>query len=302
MEIQAHIQEYLRHCSAIGLAPTTLMSRRSSLRLLLGYLRQRNIRTVSEISPQDIDKYFIHIFESGIKRSVRRSRASIIRLFFKWLVDGGKTLSNPAREIAAPSDDDVVLPVPPLEEEDVNELINQLPRSSATDLRNRLHIDLLYSCGLRMSESVALNVRDLDLHRNILYVRNGKGGKDRALPVMRGVAGSLKDYLAVRRSLVRGPDDGALLLNELGRRLTHAQFRAWLKKLNQARRGKRLVYPHLLRHSIAVHLLRAGADVRYIQEFLGHTNLNTTKIYLRLVPERLKQDYDKSMPEIALLQ
>ena len=153
-----------------------------------------------------------------------------------------------------------------------------------------------------MSESLLLDVRDVDLRRNILFVRHGKGGKDRALPLMRGIIGSLRDYLAVRRSLLRGPDHDALLLNESGRRLTQRQFRIWLKRLNKARTGKRPIHPHLLRHSIAVHLLRAGADVRYIQEFLGHANLNTTKIYLRLVPERLKQDYDKAMPEIALVR
>ena len=299
--MEPHVNEYLKRCAATGLSPATLASRRSGLRLLMRYLRQKNIRSVTEVEPPELDAYFTMLFGSGIKYSVRRSRASIARQFFRWLVESGKVLSNPARDIAVLADDDEPLPAPPLDEQDVNDLIDRLPRLSAIDLRNRLHIDLLYSCGLRMSESLQLDLRDLDLHRNILFVRHGKGDKDRALPLMRGVIGSLRDYMAVRRSLLWGPDHGALLLNKSGRRLTQRQFRVWLKRLNTARIGKRSVNPHLLRHSIAVHLLRAGADVRYIQEFLGHTNLNTTKIYLRLVPERLKHDYDKAMPEIALV-
>jgi integrase/recombinase XerC len=301
-DMQQQAREFLKHCAAIGLSAQTLTGRRSVLRLLLRYLRQENVKSFLEVQPRHLDAYFVMLFSTGIKPSVRRSRASVIRLFFLWLIENGKLLSNPARNITVPAEDEEPLPPAPLEEQEVGELIVQLPRSSIIDLRNRLHIDLLYSCGLRMSESLHLDLRDIDLCGNILFVRSGKGGKDRALPLMRGVIGCLRDYLAVRRSLLHGPDHGALLLNKSGRRLTQRPFRVWLKRLNQARIGKRPITPHLLRHSIAVHLLRAGADVRYIQEFLGHTNLNTTKIYLRLVPERLKIDYDNAMPEIALVQ
>jgi site-specific recombinase XerD len=106
--------------------------------------------------------------------------------------------------------------------------------------------------------------------------------------------------LLVRRSLLKGPDHGALLLSSIGLRMTDRATRDVFKEINKRRTGKRHVHPHLLRHSVAVHLLRGGADVRHVQEFLGHASLGTTKIYLRLVPGRLKEDYEKSFPAIAV--
>jgi integrase/recombinase XerD len=102
-----------------------------------------------------------------------------------------------------------------------------------------------------------------------------------------------QDFLAVRRELVRGPDSGALLINPYGKRVRTADFQRLLKKLSK--RLGFIVHPHLLRHSIAVHLLRRGADIRIIQQFLGHADLDTTRIYLRMVPGHLREAYDRSM-------
>jgi len=130
----------------------------------------------------------------------------------------------------------------------------------------------------------------------------GKNGKVRSMPLMKGVMGALKDYLAVRRSLLKSPDIGILLLSDRSGLPLHPHvfgnwLRAWCKKL----RIKKRVFPHLLRHSIAVHLLQRGADIRYVQSFLSHESIDTTKIYLRMVTGRLKEDYERAMPEIALL-
>jgi site-specific recombinase XerD len=125
-------------------------------------------------------------------------------------------------------------------------------------------------------------------------VKSFHGGRERTVPLMQGVAGAVKDYLAVRRTLLRGPDHGALLLDRHGKRVEVGLLRAVLFQLGR-KRGRRL-HPHLFRHSIAVHLLRGGAAVRHVQQFLGHANLETTKIYLRMVPGHLRDDYDKAMP------
>ena len=190
------------------------------------------------------------------------------------------------------------LPPAPLSEEEVAQLFEALPRRSAADLRNRLHLELLYGCALRVSESLHLDVSDLDLRARTVHVRNGKMGKDRLMPMMRGVHTAAKDYLSVRRDLLTGPDHGALLLGPSGQRVVMVTFQQWLRRVGKGL-GLRL-HPHLLRHSIAVHLLRGGADIRHVQEFLGHACLETTKIYLRLVPAHLRRDYDQAMPEIAV--
>ena len=157
----------------------------------------------------------------------------------------------------------------------------------------------LYGCGLRRSEVVGLDLSDVDLVARTLLVRDGKGGQNRLLPLPDTAAVAVKDWLALRRTLLRGPDHGELFIGQRGDRLSPDAVNLVFHYLNR-RRGPdvRHVYPHLLRHSIAVHLLRGGADVRHIQAFLGHANLDITKIYLRLVPGRLKEEYDQAMPEI----
>jgi site-specific recombinase XerD len=117
--------------------------------------------------------------------------------------------------------------------------------------------------------------------------------------MVRGLHEALERYLRVRRTLVCGADPGALLLSRYGRRLTVPAVEKLMQKLSQ-QPGRRRLHPHLFRHSIAVHLLRNGADIRYLQAFLGHELLDTTKIYLRLVPADIREAYDKAMPEMPL--
>ena len=169
------------------------------------------------------------------------------------------------------------------------------------DLRNACLLELLYGCALRISEALALNLADVDLARRVVVIRASKHDQDRVVPLMGTAEAATQDYLAIRRTLLKGPDTGALFLSQYGKRLVVASVYGLFADLN-TRRGPdaRHLHPHLFRHSIAVHLLRGGADVRHIQHFLGHASLDTTKVYLRLVPGRLKDDYEKAMPEIAM--
>lgn len=296
----AEIESYLDQRRAEGKSDATLVSNGRILKMLARYIRTRGRRRVTDILPQDLDDYMLNIHQQGIQLSTRMARASVIRAFFRWLTENGKLLSNPARDIAVPrDDDDIALAQPPLEEHEITTLIESLPRRNAIDLRIRLHVELLYGCGLRISESVGLDIKDVDMHRQCIRVK-GKGGHERTLPLLGGVLGALRDYLALRRSLLKGPDHGALLIDRRGNRLQASAFRNWLEAFNRRRKSPRWLHPHLFRHSIAVHLLRGGADIRHIQEFLGHSKLDITKRYLRLVPGRLKEDYDRAMPEIAI--
>ncbi|MEK7415592.1 MAG: tyrosine-type recombinase/integrase [Planctomycetota bacterium] len=162
------------------------------------------------------------------------------------------------------------------------------------DLRIRLHLSLLYDCALRNSEAIKLDVSDIDLDERTLLVRDGKGGKTAMLPLLASTMHVAADYLALRRELLRGPDHSALLLAHSGRRLPLWWMQDHLHRLSQTI-GFR-VHPHALRHAVAVHMLRRGADIRYIQQYLRHEDLETTKVYLRLVPGQLRADYDAAMP------
>ena len=209
-------------------------------------------------------------------------------------------LRNPALDLPVPDDAADTLPSAPLDEAEVAMLLGAAPRRSVGDLRNLAHLHLLYGCALRLGESLALTVNDIDFGQRCVLVRGGKGDKDRLVPLMKGTAGAVKDYLALRRDLLKGPDHGILLLNNRGQRLGEFVVRQLLDELARTCGITRKLYPHLLRHSVAVHLLRGGADIREVQAFLGHARLDTTKVYLRMVPGHLREEYDEAMPEIAV--
>ena len=297
--MKREIDDFIKQGKTQGWTKQTLKSYRQRLNELARYLRKARVTRLTDVKPEDLEAFARSLSRRGVKTSSIKPYLVTVRAFFRDLSAQGKLLSNPAQHVAIPDADDIPLPVPPLEEDDVAKLLDSMPRRNVADVRNRAHLELFYGCGLRLDESLNLDVSDLDMGNRTLRVR-GKGGKERLLPVGRGALHAIRDYLAVRRSLLKGPDHGALLLSSNGLRMTERATRTVFRNINKRRKEKRKVYPHLMRHSVAVHLLRGGADVRHVQEFLGHSSLDTTRIYLRLVPGRVKEDYEKSFPEIAV--
>lgn len=292
------IDGFLKQGKAAGWSEQTLKSYRIRLNDLARHLKKSKVERLTEVKTEHLEGFARHLARRGMKPGSIKPYLMTVRVLFKDLVGKGKLLSNPAEYVSAP-DDDQPLPVPPLEEGDVAKLLDSMPRRNVADLRNRALLELLYGCGLRLEESLNIDLADLDLTQRTLKVR-GKGGRERLLPVGRGALLAIRDYLAVRRSMLRGPDHGALFLSLAGQRMTDRVVRSVFDEINRRRRGKRKVRPHLLRHSVACHLLRGGADVRHVQQFLGHASLDTTRIYLKIVPGRLKEDYETHFPEIAV--
>ena len=300
MELKEAIGKYLDACRVRGFTPSTLDGIKLRLNCLKNHLSKYRIDSVTEVRPGHLDTYRASLVAKGLAFGSRRSYVFAARSFFRWLHEGGKILTNPACDIIMANEDDEPLPAPPMSEEDVSEILNSMPCRSPVDLRNKLHIELLYSCGLRLTESLKLKVSDFDMANRSVRI-HGKGGRIRTLPLMKGTLNALRDYLALRRSLLKGPDCGTLLIGKTaGKPLSELVIYTVLRAVAKRLRLKRKPNPHLFRHSIAVHLLQRGADIRHVQEFLGHANIDTTKIYLRLVPGRLKEDYDKAMPDIAV--
>lgn len=303
--MEAEIAEYIAQRKAEGLADTTLDNGGRILRRVAAALRKLGVRRVQDVKTTHIDEYIDSTKRAGLAYGTRLNLLFAARGMFRWLAEQGRILSDPTRHLILHSTrEEPPLMEAPLSQEHVAELFASMPRRSAADLRRIAHLDLLYSAGLRLSESLALNTGDIDLSNRIIHVRKGKGrggGKARDIPMMRGLQGALRDYLCLRRSLLRGPDHGALLLGTSGKRLSIASFGKYMSKLNRQRGPKKPhLHAHLFRHSIAVHLLRNGADIRYVQAFLGHESLDTTKEYLRLVPADIREAYEKAMPEIAV--
>jgi site-specific recombinase XerC len=296
--MRADLDAYTAYRAATDWSPATCRSAGQNLGLFLRWLTAQGVTCWADLTPAHLDAYQMDLLDRGLAYGTRINRVWLVRGLCAWLARRGRVLVDPARHLDATDTGDEPLPPAPLSEEQVTQLFDLLPRRDAVDLRTRLHVELLYGCALRLSESINLDVTDLDLAERSVLVRGGKGNKDRRVPMMRGVLLAAHDYLAVRRELLRGPDTGVLLLSDAGQRLEQRVIGRVLARL-----GRRIgahIHPHLLRHSLAVHLLRRGVDIRIIQEILGHSSLDTTKVYLRLVPGHLREDYDKAMPPIAV--
>ena len=299
--MQDDIATFLATGEAVGWKQSTRSGYAAMLNHLAGFLRRRGCCRSPDVVPGDLEAYQAELRAQGRAKGGRIRNTILVRRYFAWLQEQGRILANPARGLPLPEDGEEDLPEAPLEDGVVSAILAALPRESAVDLRNVCLLELVYGCGLRISEALHLDVDDLDLEQRTVQVREGKHGQNRLLPVMPTALAAAKDYLAVRRSLLKGPDHGALLLNRFGRRMGMAAAVGFMNRLNQQRGpGARHLHFHLFRHSIAVHLLQRGADVRCIQRFLGHASLDTTKIYLRLVPGRLAEDYRRAMPEIEV--
>jgi integrase/recombinase XerD len=295
------MEDFLARRAAEAASARTLLGYRNRLAPLARFLARRGCLRAVEVAPADLDAYLAEKLAHGLGWRSLRHIVSTLRSLFRDCQERGLVLANPARDLPVITRDEDALLGAPLSEEQVACLFAGLARDNPVALRNRAHLELLYGCALRLAESLALDLTDLDLERRTLHVRHGKGDVARSLPLPGGALGAVQDYLAVRRDLLCGPDHGALLLSRTGIRLPERAVRTWFQNLNRDRPvGMPHLRPHLFRHSIAVHLLRGGADIRHVQGFLGHASMETTRHYLRLVSGHLREDYDRAMPVIAV--
>jgi len=225
------------------------------------------------------------------KRTIARKLASL-RSFFKFLYREGHMKTNPISAISTPKLDKK-LPVV-LDEKRIERLVQCPPGDNTAGLRDRAILETLYSTGMRVSELVGLNMDDVDFISGVAKVL-GKGSKERIVPVGDPALKAIRRYKdKMNGSKVR--DKNAVFLNKSGRRLTDRGVRRLLDKHIRACSIGEHISPHSLRHSFATHLLDRGADLRSVQELLGHMNLSTTQIYTHVTMDRLKTVYDKAHP------
>ncbi len=221
-------------------------------------------------------------------------KISSLRSFFKYLQREGIVQSNPALLISTPKLDKKLPKF--LSEEEMIRFIESptITTDKISDKRDRAILETLYSTGMRVSELVGLNIDSIDFIGNVLKVQ-GKGKKERLLPIGDKALEAIRDYLTTRKSEPRF-ETNVLFLNKSGRRLTTRSICNITKKYIQAASLAYQISPHVLRHSFATHLLNHGADLRSVQELLGHANLSTTQIYTHVTTDRLKKVYDKAHP------
>ncbi|AAW39523.1 MAG: site-specific tyrosine recombinase XerD [Dehalococcoides mccartyi] len=229
----------------------------------------------------------------AITTVVRKMAAA--KSFFNFMVAEGKLKENPTENISTPK---VGKPLPDaISISQVRALLNQPVKSGSSEAkRDKAMLELLYASGMRVTELVNLNVLDVDLKEG--FVRCfGKGRKERMIPIYPQAAQSIQEYLTeIRPNLVRAETEKALFLNRRGDRLTRQGLWQILKGYAREAGLDDVVTPHTLRHSFATHMLSGGADLRSVQELLGHANISTTQIYTHLTSEHIKRSYEKAHP------
>jgi integrase/recombinase XerD len=299
--LTAWVDRYVDHLTVErGLSPHTLAANRRDLRRYVGFLAGRGIGEPSAVEPQAVRSFVASVSAAtyGDDRpyaatTVARTLSSV-RSFHRFLVREGVTERDPAREVAQPKRPRR-LPRP-LPVDDVSRLLRAPDPATPAGLRDRAMLELLYGSGLRISELVGLDVDDLDLEDGAVRVL-GKGGKERSVPVGRYARDAVGAYLArARPAMASSASRGALFLNHRGGRITRQSCSRSLTAYARAAGIDRAVSPHTLRHSFATHLLEGGADVRVVQELLGHASVATTQIYTLVTEEHLREVYYSSHP------
>ena len=275
--------EYLR--KEKNYSEHTIRAYQKDIEVFIDFLHDNSI---DEIDSSIVSYYIAFLLKYGFDRNTVARKLSSLKSFFKTLKKIGLITENPADVIKTPKKKKH-LPGFLTYEQVEKSLVIEDPRDSAI-------MEVLYSCGLRASELTGLNVDDMDLHQEEVRVM-GKGGKERILPLGRRAREAVLKYLSCRRADQGGrAGRGPLFLNCRGKRLTTRSLQRIVRKhlLNIARASG--TNPHILRHSFATHLLERGADLRAVQELLGHASLSTVQIYTHLTTKRLKDIYTKAHP------
>jgi tyrosine recombinase XerC len=271
----------------------TIAGYRLDLGQFLDYIEGRgsSLRRVDNVL---IRGFMAQLHERKLKKSSSARKLAAIRSFFRFAVKKKWISENPARMVATPKQE---MHVPSfLSEQEMAGFLDIPDSGRPLDLRDRAVLELLYASGIRVSELVGINLEDASLGERLIRVR-GKGKKERLVPFGRVAAEHLTDYLRVRPELVlENVGEAALFLNYQGRRITSRSVERIVDKYIRLTAVKRKISPHSLRHSFASHLLGRGADLRVIQELLGHESLATTQKYTHLNLGQLMDVYHKSHP------
>lgn len=296
--MQTATTQFLRFLSVErNASPLTIKSYREDLTSLSDYLAQAYGRAPapSEITPLDLRGYVSALHEAGYAKTSIARRLASLRTFYKFAQREGLADSNPAKPLRNPRRDHKLPHF--LSTEDLGKLLQAPPATTPMGLRDRAILETMYSAGLRVSETVGINDGDIDLAEGLVRIR-GKGRRERLAPIGSFASKALTRWLKVRKLSPReakGPL-APVFTNKFGRRLTtRSVARMLLKHLKLSGLDLRTT-PHTLRHSFATHLLDRGADIRSVQELLGHKSLVTTQIYTHVSTAGLRAAYEKAHP------
>lgn len=291
MKISNAIDDFLNYCIfEKGLSDKTRESYQNDLLVYSDFLKGKGIDDVCLIKSSHI-KEFLKA-RSSEETSTIAHNLTVIKNFHSYLLKENIVRGNEAEFIERPKLKKALPKT--LSVTDVDKLLD-IELKTPFDYRNKAMLELMYGCGLRVSELVALEINDIDM-TNCLIRIVGKGNKEREIPIGEYSIYYLMEYLKVREKLLKKKSCTKLFLNNHGNGMTRQGFFKNLKVILREKGLNESVSPHTLRHSFATHLINRGADLRSIQEMLGHADISTTKIYTRISDEKVLDDYDKYHP------
>jgi integrase/recombinase XerD len=297
--MQAQINEFLEYLEVEkGYSTNTLAAYHNDLGQFLVFLQQlppeQRPETWRDVTRDHIISYILEMKEREYASSTIARKVAAVKSFFKFLEDTGQVPTSPARDLETPRAEKH-LPAT-ISAEEVDRLLAAPSDATPAGLRDRAMLELLYATGLRVSELVSLNIEDVNLDEGTVRCM-GKGKKERVLPIYDRARAALWRYLEKGRpQLLTSEDERALFLNRRGTRLTRQGLWLIIKRYVEQVGITENVTPHTLRHSFATHMLRGGADLRAVQQMLGHANISTTQIYTQVTNERMREVYDESHP------
>lgn len=307
MTLDRWLDEFMTHLHAErGLAKNTLAAYRRDLALWRRFCERESVDPAAACD-DDITEFLERLRDGRPPATKPLASSSVartlvaVRALHRFLIREGRIAVDPTAKVGSPRRGRALPKAIAVREV---EALLELPRSDVLGRRDRAILEVLYGAGVRISELVALDVDDIDLDDGSVLVRSGKGSKARRLPLGRVARRALSDYLAVSRKELAGRSRGggargALFLNARGERLSRQGCWKIIKRYAHAARLGSRVSPHTLRHSFATHMLEAGADIRVVQELLGHASLATTQVYTLVSDRRLREIYAAAHPRAA---
>lgn len=300
--LTAYLHRFLEWSAVNNYATSTVGKRSETIREFIRWCDDRGLDRPQDITKPILERYQRHLYYrrkgngQPLSASSQRSRLTPIRSWFKWLAQQNYILYNPASDLALPRTEQR-LPKAVLTETEVAAIMNQTDISDALELRDRAIMETLYSTGIRRTELTQVKLHDLDVERGALMVRQGKGKKDRVIPIGERAIAWIDKYLVnVRPELLIDDHNDTLFLSHLGDAITPSwlsdRVRGYVDKANLGKTGS----CHLFRHAMATQMLENGADIRFIQAMLGHADLSTTQIYTQVSIRQLKEIHTATHP------
>ena len=304
--LASRVDAWLEHLTERNYSPRTVEADRWALRMFLHWTQERELRHPNEITKPILESYQHGLYryrtpeDKTLSVTTQRRYLNVVQRLFAWLCRGNWITANPACDLELPRKQKRMLPRA-LSQDEVWRLLAAPDISDPLGVRDRTLLELLYSTGLRRMEVVRLDLEDIDAGRGVLLVRQGKGGKDRFVPLGERALAWIERYREkVRPQLEVSSRERALFLTGYGGRYSSGYLGNWLRRLLDQIGITKTGSCHLLRHSCATHMLEHGADIRYIQQLLGHNSLETTQVYTQVDIRQLRDVHARTHPGARL--